>query len=85
MSYKSVIQKVSQDLGLPEDYVNKVYRSYWRALKEYIISVPIKETPLEELSKYYMSFNVPSLGKFYFNKDMIAAIKRKQNDKIKES
>lgn len=85
MSYKAVIEKVSKELGLPEDYVNKIYKSYWRALKEYISSVPIKESSLEELDKYYLSFNVPSLGKFYFNKNKIAAIKQIQNDKVKEN
>ena len=39
MSYKTVIEKVSQELGLPKEHVDKVYRAYWKALKEKIESI----------------------------------------------
>ena len=85
MSYKTVIEKVSQELGLPKEYVDKVYRAYWKALRERIESIPIKDQPLEEIEKYPLSFNVPSLGKFFFNKEQLAIVKKLQDDKDKEN
>ena len=85
MSYKTVIEKVSQELGLPKEHVDKVYRAYWKALREKIESIPIKDQPLEEIEKYQLSFNVHSLGKFFFNKEQLAIVKKLQDDKDKEN
>ena len=39
MNYEEIILKVSRDLDLPKDFVDKVYKGYWKAINEIITAL----------------------------------------------
>lgn len=76
MNYDDIILKVSQDLNLPKDFVNKVYRGYWRAIKEIIEDLPLKQDLTEEeFHKLRTNINIPSFGKLNCTYDRYKAVK----------
>lgn len=59
-----IIGKVSEELNLPRELVDRTYKAYWFWVKETIQSLPLKEDLNEEdFSKLRTNFNIPSLGK----------------------
>ena len=48
MTYDEIIEKVAESTGLHKTFVNKVYRAYWKAVKEYIETLPLKEELSDE-------------------------------------
>jgi len=76
MQYKDIISKVSVDIGLSETMVDKIYKAYWRAVKEHIESLPLKrELTDEEFLSLQPNVNIPSIGKLYIT------LKRYRNKK----
>lgn len=64
MNYNDVINKVSQETGLPGKVVDKVFKAYWLFIRTSIQALPLKEAlSEEEFSKLKTNFNIPSLGK----------------------
>ena len=43
MNYKDSVIKVAKELNLSEEFVDKVYKSYWITIREYMASLPLKE------------------------------------------
>ena len=84
MTYNEIIAKVANIVSLDKTLVNKVYKSYWRAVKEHIEELPLKDDLSEEdFCKIQPNVNIPSLGKLYVTYDRYKRIK-KQNLIIKE-
>lgn len=84
MEYNEIIAVVSDKLGLSKDMVDKVYKSYWRSVKEYISSLPLKEDLSdEEFLSLQPNVNIPSIGKLYVTLDRYKGLKQKM--KILES
>jgi hypothetical protein len=84
MTYNEIIAKVADIVSLDKTLVNKVYKSYWRAVKEHIEELPLKDDLSEEdFCKIQPNVNIPSLGKLYVTYDRYKRIK-KQNLIIKE-
>ena len=84
MEYNEIIAVVSDKLGLSKDMVDKVYKSYWRSVKEYISSLPLKEDLSdEEFLSLQPNVNIPSIGKLYVTLDRYKRLKQKM--KILES
>jgi hypothetical protein len=84
MEYNEIITVVSDKLGLSKDMVDKVYKSYWRSVKEYISSLPLKEDLSdEEFLSLQPNVNIPSIGKLYVTLDRYKRLKQKM--KILES
>lgn len=70
MTYNEIIDKVAGDLNLPKRVVDKTYRAYWRAIREHITALPLKEDLSdEEFSKLQTNVNIPSIGKLYVTLD----------------
>jgi uncharacterized protein (DUF2126 family) len=46
--YEKVIAEVAENLGLPKSLVDRAYRSYWRAVRDHISSLPLKEDLTDE-------------------------------------
>lgn len=66
MTQKEILAAVSVKLGLPKTFVTKVYKAYWRAVREHIESLPLKEEMSEEeFERLKPNVNIPSLGKLY--------------------
>ena len=64
MTYDEIIAEVSGKLGLPKGFVDKTYRAYWKAVREHIESLPLKEDLTdEEFNKLQPNVNIPSIGK----------------------
>ena len=64
------------------------HRSYWRAVKEHIAALPLKEDLTdEEFLKLQPNINIPSLGKLYVTLDRYKRMKKMQEIKnnIKEN
>lgn len=77
MKYTEIIQKVSSDTGIPIAVVDKTYRAYWRAIREYICSLPLKkELTDDEFRMLRPNINIPSIGKLYVTLDRYKAIKK---------
>lgn len=64
MTYREMISKVSEKTGLPIRFVDRVYMSYWKAVREYVTSLPLKDNLSEEdFLKLQPNINIPSIGK----------------------
>lgn len=78
MTYNEIIAKVSDDLCLPKGQVDKIYKSFWKAVREYITAIPLKKDLTdEEFLKLRPNVNIPSIGKLYVTLDRYKAIKYK--------
>ena len=66
MTYDEIVAQVAEELGISKGMVNRIYRAYWKTVRQYISSLPLKDNLTgEEFSELRTSINVPSLGKFY--------------------
>lgn len=64
MTLDQIIHKVSEETGIPVGIVDKVCKAYWRAIREHIASLPLKEKLTdEEFMKLQPNVNIPSIGK----------------------
>lgn len=91
MTYSEIINKVSKEINVPPDIVDKVYKAYWLYIKESIQQLPLKEDLTEaEFMKLRPNFNIPSLGKLCCTYDRYLGVKsrfknisniRKKNEK----
>ena len=64
MTYWEIVNKVSGDIGLSPDTVDKTYKAFWKYIRDTIQELPLKEDMSEE--EFLMlrpNFNIPSLGK----------------------
>lgn len=84
MIYDEIIADVSVRLGLPKGLVDKTYKAYWKAVKEHIASLPLKEGLTdEEFMKLQPNVNIPSIGKLYITLDRYKRLKYVHNVKFK--
>lgn len=80
MSYLDIIGKVSEELNLPVEVVDKTYKAYWGFIKSTIQSLPLKEDIDEdEFSKLRTNFNIPSLGKLNCTYNRVIGVKKRYN------
>ena len=78
MNYPDIIDKVSQEMGLPPEVVDTAYKSYWKFIKQTIQSLPLKDDISEEdFTKLRTNFNIPSLGKLTCTFDRMMGIKKR--------
>lgn len=84
MTYDDIVTKVSEELGIPKGIVDRTYRAYWKAVKEHIASLPLKEDLTDkEFMKLQPNVNIPSIGKLYVTQDRYKGVKNKYNRLIK--
>ena len=78
MTYPDIIDKVSQEMGLPPEVVDTAYKSYWKFIKQTIQSLPLKDDISEEdFTKLRTNFNIPSLGKLTCTFDRMMGVKKR--------
>lgn len=83
MNYNEIISEVAEKLSIPKETVNKVYRTYWKVIREHITSLPLKEDLSdEEFNKLQPNVNIPSIGKLYITLDRYKRMKKMQEYKI---
>lgn len=65
-AYESILKEVAERNGYTYEFVSKVYRSYWTAIREYIKNLPLKEDLTDnEFNELRPNINIPSIGKLY--------------------
>ena len=80
MSYPDIVGKVSRELNLPREVVDKTYKAYWLFIKNHIQSLPLKENLNEEdFTKLRTNFNIGSIGKLCVTWDRLIGCKRRFN------
>lgn len=83
MIYDDAVAQVAESLGLSKSYVDKVYKAYWRVIKEHISALPLKEDLTdEEFNKLQPNVNIPSIGKLYVTLENYKKIKYKYKETI---
>ena len=64
MRHSDIINKVSKELDLPEELIEKVYKAYWNFIRVTIEELPLKtELTQLEYGNLRTNINIPSLGK----------------------
>ena len=80
MNYPGIIDKVSEELNLPKEVVDKTYKAFWLFINKSIQSLPLKEDLNEEdFAKLKTNFNIPSLGKLTCTYDRMLGVKKRFN------
>lgn len=80
MTYDEIVSEVAGSTGLSKKMVDKIYKLYWKSIREYIKSLPLKEDLTdEEFMKLKPNVNIPSLGKFYVSLDRYKKLKERYN------
>lgn len=74
---QEIYQKVSKDMGLPTTIVEKGYKAFWKAARDHITSLPLKEDLTdEEFMKLQPNVNIPSIGKLHVTLDRYKRMKK---------
>ena len=82
------ILRVAEKTGIPKEIVYKTYRAYWKAIREHISSLPLKNSLTEEeFMKLQPNVNIPSMGKLHVTLDRYKRMQKQQEiiNKIKEN
>lgn len=78
MSYPDIVGKVSRELNLPKEVVDKTYKAYWLFIKNHIQSLPLKESLNEkDFAKLRTNFNIGSIGKLCVTYKHYVGIKKR--------
>lgn len=78
MTYKQIINKVSGDINVSPDIVDKTYKAFWLFIRTSIQDLPLKEElSEEEFSRLKPNFNIPSLGKISCTYQRYKGVKQK--------
>lgn len=93
MYYNDIITSVSKELNLPYKVVDKVYKSYWKFIRDTIKELPLHTVKEEEFKDLKTNFNIPSLGKLTCSFNRLNKVRERykhiknlmeRNDKNKE-
>ena len=77
MTYGEIISRVSIETGLSPRLVDRTYKAYWKAIREYIKSLPLKEDLTDgEFMQLRPNVNLPSLGKLNVTLDRYHGMKK---------
>lgn len=80
MEYNGIINKVSEDTGIPVEVVDKAYKAFWLFIRNSVQELPLKEELAEaEFLSLRPNFNIPSLGKLCVSYDRYKGVKEKFN------
>ena len=68
--FERIVAETAEELSLPKKLVDRAYRAYWRAVREHISTLPLKDDlSNEDFSKLQPNVNIPSIGKLYVTVD----------------
>lgn len=83
MNLSKVFEEVSKELNIDKEVIREAYLSQWKFIREHIEELPLKGITEEEFSKLRVSFNIPSIGKFYTTMTRVDNL-RKRFEYLKE-
>lgn len=76
--HERIVTEVANNLSLPKKFVDRVYRAYWRAVREHISALPLKDNLSdEEFAQLQPNVNIPSIGKLYVTQEKYRWLKNK--------
>ena len=79
MTYDEIVDEVASETSLSPKLVNRVYKAYWRAVREYVVSLPLKQELSDaEFMSTRPNINIPSIGKLYVTLDKYHRMKKLQ-------
>jgi hypothetical protein len=85
MTYEEMVSRMADTTGLTKRLVDKTYKAYWGAIRDYISALPLKQDLTEEeFSKLKPNVNIPSIGKLFLTFERYCRI-RKQYSIIQEN
>lgn len=70
---KDILKELGEELNLTKEEVELIYKNYWKYIRATISDLDIKDN---EFTNSF-SINIPSIGKFYTNKEHIKQVKKK--------
>lgn len=86
MTLDEMISKVAREQNLPVRTVEKIYKSYWKAVREYICSLPLKEDLSDdEFMQLQPNINIPSIGKLHVTLDRYRNMKKMYKIKTEQN
>lgn len=66
MTYREIINKAADAAGLDRQTAHRVYKAYWKAIKEHIESLPLKDDLTDDgLARLRPNVSIPSIGKLH--------------------
>lgn len=78
MKYTDIVDKVAEELNIPKEIVTKVYRCYWKSIKDIIQNLSLKDNLSDEqFNSLQTSINIPSLGKLSCTMDKYIRTKKR--------
>ena len=84
MSYEEMVSRVADSMGLSKKLVDRTYKAYWKAIREHIISLPLKDDLTDkEFYDLQPNVNIPSIGKLHITLDRYKRLKKKYKEYIK--
>lgn len=84
-AYLGMVDETAEKYGLTRKFVDEVYRAYWRSIKDYIESLPLKDDLTdEEFGRLRPNINLPQLGKLFVTKERYDKMKRVYKRKYKK-
>jgi len=82
---QEAIKKISEELHLPQEVVEKAYRAYWLFIRKTIDELPLKsDLTEEEFNKLRTNFNLPFLGKLSCTYERWLRVKKSNKHRIKK-
>lgn len=76
MILDDAIRETAKEMGLPIMFVRRTYKAYWKAVREYVMSLPLKEDLTdEEFLALRPNINIPSIGKLYVSLERYRKLK----------
>jgi len=79
MTYDEIISKVAETTGYSRKLVDSTYKAYWKAIRDYITSLPLKENLTdEEFLSLRPNVNIPSIGKLYVSLNKYRRLKKQE-------
>ena len=80
MTYTEIVDKVSEDTGIPAEVVDKAYKAFWSYIRNSVQELPLKgELSEAEFLSLRPNFNIPSLGKLTCTYQRFIGVKERFN------
>lgn len=78
MIIEDAITRTADELGLDKGFVKDIYMAYWKAIRNHISQIPMKDDlSQEELESYRPTVTMPSLGKLACPWERYSSVKKK--------
>ena len=78
INYLDAVNKVSKELSISREVIDKTYKAFWLFVNQSIQSLPLKTNlSKEDFAKLRTNFNIPSLGKLTCTYDRMLGVKKK--------